>query len=330
MRRRTFLASATTALPVAVAGCASPTEEPQNIAEAPDGEEAHRGYAARLHMNPGDDARLGQYFVRGWHDTYRHARNLVISRAIENGETTVEGEIPPVRERRPVRFHERVYRISYEVVDVRPATRYFWHFDPVDEAPDDETVRFEDLPELDKEKFRLAGLEDGSAGEKAGLNVGRTFKYADEDRGESALVPTPDTPIIVWGPDRKARFTIHNSNSDNATVKTYLYTAEQLASGVEEYGQHLREQYAFELARLSDDERDIVEEARQKHGFFVIGGNPVPDAFLSLAEKIAEHEAVFGFDGVSGDYIASYAGEIHSLRLTYRENNAGETETKTA
>lgn len=185
-----------------------------------------------------------------------------------------------------------VYRFSYDVNNERPATRYFWTIEPTNEGGDKATVRFEDLPLLDREKFRFFGLEDGAYGERSPLDVGSTFVYANADRDDSALVPTPDRPIIVWGSDRRARFSVTDSNSENATLKTYQYTSEQLAPSVEAYGQQLRERYTFELSGLSNAEWEIVKHATARRGYTVENGESPPDAFWSLADKFRQHEAV--------------------------------------
>lgn len=221
-------------------------------------------------------------------------------------------------------YEGSVYRISYEIVDERPATQYFWRFEPADDGPDDETVRFEDLPEQDRERFRWAGLADG-ADDESGV-TGGAFTYADGQRETSALVPAPDRPIIVWGPDRRVRFTVTKANDEDATLRTYRYRPEQLASSVEAYGGHLREQYAFELSGLSEDERAIVDQATQKNGFAVHAGGQVPDAFESVAQRFSEEAAIESYiGGNAGDYLASYEGEVHDTRLIHREGGGTET-----
>lgn len=326
MRRRTFLVSATTALPVAVAGCTNvPVPGREGSAENPNGSTGAQLRVALLRMRPGDDADIGQRYAR-FPSRYRDPpkRGLVVTRAIENGSTKIDGEGPPARGEKPVIYEDSVYQISYKVVDERPATRYFWRFEPADDGSDDETVRFEDLPELDRERFRWEGLADGSDGQ-TGV-TGGAFKYANEKRDESALVPTPDKPIVVWGPDRRARFEIRKTNDKNATLKTYRYSAEQVAASVEAYGQHLREQYTFELSGLTDAERDIVKEATQKHGFVVTAGDPVPDAFESVAERFRDQEAITSsLGGNAGNYLARYEDDLYTTRLLDRDDVRTET-----
>lgn len=333
MRRRTFLASATAALPIAGAGCTTILDKRGQDSNPERSPEAHgaRIPAARLQMMAVDNTDIGQrhaHFV----EQFNTKRRLVIERTVENGSTRVDGEGPPARGDKPVVYDRSVYRISYRVVNERPATRYFWNLEPTDGGSDEETVQFEDLPRLDREKFRLVGLADGAYGERNSLDVGMTFKYANEDRDESALVPTPERPIIVWGPDRRARFSVTNSNSKNATLKTYEYTVKRLAPTVEAYGQQLRERYTFELSGLSDAERNIVDQAIGEHGYTVERGESPPDAFWSLADRFRQQEAVEDRrDGVTGEYLATYEGQIYGTELINGDDyNTGKTATTSA
>lgn len=151
----------------------------------------------------------------------------------------------------------------------------------------------------------------------------------------------PDRPIIVWGPNRRARMSMQHRrarfstpipNAKNVTIKTYLYTADELAPTVEAYGKQLCERYTFELAGLSDAERHIVEQAIQKKdGYTVDSGGSVPDALDSLADTFRTHEPIEDFDGgVSGTYITSYDGQIYATRLTYHNDDSSQKTSTTA
>lgn len=329
MRRRTVLASAVMALPTVVAGCSDLAVSGQDDTPGPD-TEAHGAQipAARLDMDPVDDADIGRRHAR-FVEQYNTKRRLVIERAVENGSTTVDAEFPPARGEKPSVYDGSVYRISYRVKNERPATRYFWDLEPTEESSDAESVRFEDLPRLDREKFRLVGLADGAVGERTPLNVGMTFKYANADRDKSVLVPTPEHPVITWTSGRRAGFSVTDSNTKNATLKTYRYTAEQLAPTVAAYGQKLRERYTFELSGLSDAERDIVEQATDRHGYTVERGQSPPDAFRSLADKFRQQEAVEDHrKGVTGAYLVTYDEPLYWTKLINGNDfDSGETAT---
>lgn len=329
--RRTFLTSTTSFVSLVVAGCVSdPTtsgDTRNTVAQA------NQLPAAQLEMGPIDDpAQIGTAHARRVESCIVADCRPIVERAVEKGSVTVDGESPPIGREEPLLWDDgSVYRLNYEVAAERPATRYFWKFDPVDEAPAEETVSYENLPSIDREKFRLAGLADGSSG-KAGLNLGTAFVYANADREESALVPTPDRPVIAWGPERRARFTIKMTNEEDATLKTYRYTATQLAPSAAAYGRDLRDRYAFELSGLSDAERDIVEQATERSGFFVPPDESPPDAFRSLVDRFRnQDELPAGGSGgeVSGVYLARYEGQLYWTRLLNGDDvRGGKTATR--
>ncbi|WP_227356837.1 hypothetical protein [Haladaptatus salinisoli] len=254
----------------------------------------------------------------------------VIKRAVKNGSTIVDDQSPPLWEgSRPWVYDGSVYRLSYEVRNERPATRYFWNLIPVQQANEDDIVQFNELPRFDREKFRLVGLGDDTVGADTSLDVGKTFVYANADRNQSALVPTLERSVIEWKSGSRARFSITGSNSTDATLKTYRYTARQLAPTVEAYGQQLRDQYTFELSGLADVERSLVNQAIAEHGYTVERGGSPPDAFWSLVETFQQHEAVADRkDGVTGGYLTAYDGQVYWTELINR-NDFGRQKTTT-
>ncbi|WP_458188630.1 hypothetical protein [Haladaptatus sp. NG-WS-4] len=326
--RRAFLASAVTGLPAAMAGCtsiadSSGEEKSPRRTEA----EGNPPPAARLQMAAVQNAEIGRRHVLSLRE-YPDECRRVVERTVENGSMTVDAESPPLwRDERPFLYDGGVYRLSYDVRNERPATRYFWDLTPVERAAEDEIVQFGDLPRLDREKFRLVGLGDDAVGEDTPLDVGMTFVYANTDRNQSALVPTPDRLVVEWESSRRARFSIRNSNSKDATLKTYRYTAERIAPTVGAYGRHLRDRYAFELSGLADAERELVTRAIE-HGYTVERGDSPSDAFSSLVDEFRRHEAVTtGEDGVSGDYLTTYDGQVYWTELRDGHDAGGETTT---
>lgn len=323
--RRRVLASFATGVSLAAAGCTGllgRDTPPVADEERPDKEaQAARRPAALLRMQAVTDAAVGHRGTRPGSE-YGSEGRLVVREAVENGTKTVEAAFPPVRGGPPVLYDGQVYRFTYEATAERPATLYFWDLEPTDDASADETVPFEDLPEVDRERFRLSGLADGQAGDRTPIDVGGTFRYADADVERSALVPTPERPVVEWGSDRRARFSVTGSSDEDVTLVTYQYAAERLASSAAEYGRRLRRQYAFELSGLTDDERDLVERALEG-GYSVERGETPPDAFESLADRFGEHDAVDpGRGGVSGEYLLEYEGEVYWARLIDGEDSS--------
>ena len=313
MRRRPVLGVAVGALSGALTGCIGSGEQSTSRANtAPPG--GAPPPAAELGLNEVDDRSIGLTFTRSL-DWYGTTAQVVVTRAIADGSVLVETETPPFYETIPISFDGRIFEIENEAGQTRPATRYFWDLDPVEEPPDSDTVRFEELPEIDRSKFWLQGLEDGSRGEQSPDHIGGTFKYANTDHDDSVLVPTPDRSIIAWSADRHSRFMIRNSNSDGATVTEYRYTATLLAESFSSYGQQLHDRYTFELTDLPESEREIIDQAITS-GYEIERGGTVPDSFRSLAERLrSSNAAINEGDGITEDYLMRYEGTLYAASL---------------
>ncbi len=96
------------------------------------------------------------------------------------------------------------------------------------------------------------------------FDTGDTFVYANVERNQSALVPTPEHSVIEWKSGVRARFSVTDSNSDDATLKTYRYTAKQLAPTAAAFGEQLHDEFLFELTGLTDAERTLVKQAIER------------------------------------------------------------------
>lgn len=328
MRRRTVLGFAAGALSGVLTGCIGPGKESTSWAKTAPANGAPQP-AAALGLDEVDDRRIALTFTRSL-EQYGTTAQVVVARAIEDGSVLVETETPPFYETIPMSYDGRLFEIDNEAGQTRSATRYFWDLDSVEEPPASDTVQFEELPEMDRSKLWLHGLDDGSRGEHHRDHIGGTFKYANKDRDDSALVPTPDRPIITWGADRHSRFTTRDSNSDGATVTEYQYTATLLAESFSSYGQQLREQYAFELTSLPESEREIVDQAVTS-GYEIEHGGTVPDSFRSLAKRLRSSAAAINEgDGSTEDYLVRYEGTLYATSLigpTATENDSESTST---
>lgn len=315
MDRREFLASGAT-LAVAVAGGCT------GCARAP---------AASLHMEPTTDAEIAERVTyrldEGSSERYR-----LVADAVENDAATVKDTDPPLPANRSVVYEDAVYRLSREVVDSAPATAFSFTLDPVEgSVAERETVRFEDLPAVDREKFAARGWADGDF-----LGFGSSLRYRESEIPKSALVPDPEHSVIVWDAETKGRFEVDGSRE--TSVKTYRYNAEQVNDSAADYGAKIRERYAFELSGLSSGERDIVSQAiEDQGGYYVPGGEEPPDAVWDLAEQFRSQEEVrYAWEDdeddspsgrVDGTYVVRYDGEVYWTRV--RVSREGMTTTAT-
>lgn len=85
---------------------------------------------------------------------------------------------------------------------------------------------------------------------------------------------------------------------------TYRYEAERVASTEAAFLEWLRSAYRWELAGLSDAEREIVEAAAEDDGYTASDD----EAFRSLASKFFERPALER-DGETGEWLVRFDGE---------------------
>lgn len=301
MDRREFLAAGATLAIATAGGCTG-------CAKAP---------ATSLRMVPLSDYETAEEVTqRVDGDDERR----LVREAVENGSATAEGTDPPFPEDRAFVYENAVYRLSREVVDSTSATRFHFTLNPAEESvPESETVRFADLPAVDRETFAARGWADDPF-----LGFGSSILYLDGDISDSALVPEPDRPVVVWDSETKGRFEVDDSHETD--LKRYRYESEQVHASAEEYGAQVRERYAFELSGLTDAERDIVSEATVPDDFSVPYGESPPDAALKLANRFRQHETVqyawedaegesvsdsSGSGRIDGTYLVRYDGDIY-------------------
>ncbi|WP_135854012.1 hypothetical protein [Halorussus salinus] len=268
MDRREFLASGATLAIATAGGCTG-------CARAP---------ATSLRLEPISDyeiAREVTYGLEGSSD-----RRELVADAVENGSAAREATEPPFPENRSFVYRDSVYRLSREVVETTDATTFHFTLNPADgSVSESETVRFEELPAVDRETFADRGWADDPF-----LGFGSSLLYLDSEIPDSALVPDPDRSVIVWDPETKGRFEVDDSYEDD--LKEYRYESEEVHSSAEQFGAEVREEYAFELSDLSEAEREILDEAIVPDDYSVPADENPPDAALKLATRFRPHDEV--------------------------------------
>jgi hypothetical protein len=251
-------------------------------------------------------------------------RRVQLFERILDGGTTVEGTRPPLPEDQHIFYDDAVYQLSHDVVEQTPATSYQVRVDIVQETvTESEAVQFSDLPAVDREKFAARGWDDGGT-----FGFGTSILYTHAERDKSALVPDSEYSYIVWEDGSEAAWFVDGSHE--TTLNTYEYTASQVASGAE-YGRRMREQFAFELADLSDAQRDIIETAISEERYVVSPDETPPSALITLADRFRAHEQAHGLDeagegDLSGTYLVRYDGEVYWTTLVVHGDAFG-TET---
>lgn len=301
MDRREFLAAGATLAIATAGGCTGCAQMP----------------TASLRMDSITDAKITEKVTYGRESANSEERQLVAD-AIENQTASAEGTEPPFPADKPFVHDGSVLRLSYEVVESKPATVFHFTLDPAEgSVQDDETIRYEDLPAVDKEKFARNGWDDGGF-----FGFGSALRYLDSQIPESALVPEPEYSVVVWNEDDRGRFEVDSSHSTE--LKTYRYESMQVHPSASEYGEEVRQKYAFTLSSLTDPEREIVRKAiESEHGYSVPPDESLPDAAWRLAKRFRAHDEVrYAWEDERGDtrpidgtYLVRYDGEVYWTRI---------------
>ncbi|MFB6095828.1 MAG: hypothetical protein ABEJ74_00380 [Haloferacaceae archaeon] len=295
MDRREFLATGASLAIAATGGCTG----------------CARGPSASLRMEPVDDVEIARRVTHRLERDPDAPRYRLVAEAVENGSATVQRTEPVGPERATYVYDGAVYELVRETVDERQATSFQITLNPVDgSVPERETVRFADLPPVDRGKFR----ERGWVGDDVFLGFGTSLLYFPDEVADSALVPEPERSVIVWDRDTRGRFTVEGSAA--VTQKTYRYEARLVDPSAADYGARVRREHVFTLAGLSPAERDLVRTAiEEDRGYTVPADESPPDALYRLRERFAGHEDLertWEDESVdTGQYLVRYDGEVY-------------------
>jgi hypothetical protein len=318
MRRRALLCSGVALLPLA--GCLS------SVPGGPGGD-GSTGAAelptASLSMEAVEDAGIPARMLRTLTPDgtgKRTPESDLVDRVEREGSATVDRTRPPLPEDRPLAYGDTLYRLSYEVTEETPATRFSVKVDLVNgDERDGRTVRFADLPAVDREVFERNGLAGGEV-----VGVGTTLLYTDDEVDRSALVPETDVAVIEWDSGSEAEWVVDGAHG--TTLRTYHYTIEG-TTPASEYGRDVRERFAWDLSGLDDAERGVVESAIEDR--YVVGPDETPpSALASLVERFGPRNRVGESrseyrDDTSGPYLVRYEGETYWTRLSVRPSAFG-------
>jgi hypothetical protein len=259
-------------------------------------------------------------------------RTQLMDRVVDGG-ATVERTRPPLPTATHISFEDTVYTLSHTISEITPATTFSVKIDILDtEVPPERTVRFADLPAVDRETFAQNGLADGDV-----VGIGTTFLYTDEEITQSALVPESQYDAIVWASGNEAEWVVDDSY--DTPIHSYEYTAAVVAPAAE-YGRQIREQVAFPLTEVTDRQRDIIQTAREdpkdnSDGYIVGPDEQPPTAFVALAKQFQPQTQIHQLNqdppgDLNGQYLVQYDGETLLTTLVVQDGVLTATETTTA
>jgi len=273
MKRRQLLAGAAGVLSVALAGCADPRAVLTMTAVSDE------AIAERASVSP-----PGRESAR------------IVRSAAENGSATASGTRPPLDVDRSIAFDGAYYDLSRSETRIGDRLRVTVNVDPGERAPDAATIVFEELSEADRELLgRLVPPPEGREGA-----VGASAIYDDADREASVLVPEAEYGAVERDGER---FPFEVLGSDEVAAYEYRYEATRVAEDAAAFADRVRSAHLFELAGLSDAEREIVDEAIDS-GYYE---GSVSDAFSALAERFRARDAVEPSDW-GGEFLVRYRG----------------------
>lgn len=278
MRRRHYLASTAALLTGPLAGCAHPNSV--------------------LVMNEVSAAEIAERASRSADRSRDDGR--IVAEAVENGSANATGNSPPLDTDRPVEFDGRYYQLGVEETESRARTQYGLDvaLDSGTGTPDGEAIDYDDLPEVDRDVLYDLIPTDGET--RDGRGDRRAVRWYSEAMTEdSALVPDGEYGAVRYEGDRYPIDVAERTQTES----DYRYEAEEIAASAAEYGAIAREEYSFTLSGLSDEERDVVEEAIGE-GYYE---GSADDAFSSVASRFREHPG-FDTDEWGGEWLVRYEG----------------------
>jgi len=283
MRRRSLLAS----VPLALAGCAHPTNGALSMGEMTTDAAIADRYAGETEGLPPE-------------------RKALLDAAIADEVPTREGTRPPYDRDRPVEYEGAYYQISHEIVDSHTETLYDVRIDYDPAEPPSSVIDYGDLPAADKNALGdlIPGPDDVPDNE--GVDMGRTYRYPAD--AESVLLDGEYDGVRDGGQTYRV---VVEANRE-VTVNTYEYSAERVADSPADLAQQLRDRYLFTLSGLSEAERGIVETAIEESYF----PDETTDAFQSLIDRFRAHDALDG-DEYGGDWLVRYDGTVYWVDLQY-------------
>ncbi|WP_049904257.1 hypothetical protein [Natrialba asiatica] len=288
--RRRVLVSLTTGLCAAFAGCSI---DPAGVLRMSDATTDEILEPATFDVRSNDG---------GNDDGIDEMRELA-AEVLETGSATASGEHPPLHVSYPVRFEDEVVALDRTVLTTETRNNYHLLLD-FDVATEGTERSADTLPSVDIEWIESA-LSDRRSGVDA---VSGERTYTEDEQATSVLVPEPAFDVLLVDGERMGV----EVEPIETTVTTYEYTlAERLGSG-EEYAETLESRYRFSVTELSDDERDVVDEAVAEGGYYASSTDD--GAFEGVAHTLFEHEPVASTDS-EGHWIVAYEGTTYVAML---------------
>lgn len=305
--RRQFLGTVTSGVCGAVAGC-------------------HAGCGDRswLEFTVADDtaALAQQAATLVGHEYYERVdseepapslRRVPLMEAAIGGTVTVHGSEPPLPANRLVVFNDTVYKVSWEQTTSNVLNSYRMRLYPADDASGS-SIDFEELPEPDRKVLEVRWNGAGKQQYTDPSAASPAVVYEEDAVNDSVLVPSPEYDSIVRNGTKKEIVVT------NEQIHAYTYTASERHTSLDAYGQHLWENYGFELADLSDEEQNIIEGATGSELYKATADN---EAFDSVSKRLFEHDPAVRPDSADGEWPCRWDGQLYWSAVLHTDMDPG-------
>jgi len=233
----------------------------------------------------------------------------LLENALADGTADVDGERPPFDPDRPIGWRGTVYDVSWDITGQRTRMDYLVVARLAESDMAGSSIAYEELPEVDR--TRLADLREIIARSdelEEDERTGTRIQYANDAAiDESVLVPNPEYDLVRID----ERFITVETTQTDTTVSTFTYELSERTNSIGTYGTELRTERLLVLESLSDEERDLVEEAIND-GQVVVGRDDV--AFIALGERLLDHEPIYVNDRV-GEWLVEYDDSLYWTEL---------------
>lgn len=241
-----------------------------------------------------------------WDDP-RDDRGEIVTRAVENGSTTVTHPSLPL--------DPGTYAVDGAYYDfaVEPTgNRTEWSVNGLVDyngSVDGPAIDFSDLPPADRDLLRWLFVGGQPSRLYEGYDRGAVRRYTRAQLEASML--SEEYVAVRYGRDRYAV----RVEREPVAVTEYRYTATQVAPSAATYGASLRENYAFTLSPtdLPSAERDLL--ARATNGTYYAGSS-YDDVFRSVRNRFRAHDPVGSTDS-GGSWVVRYDGTTYWTELEY-------------
>jgi hypothetical protein len=280
MDRRTFLATAGTALLAPLAGCAPP--------------------GPGIRVESADDAELGERVARPF-DSLRPELRPTIT---EGTTVTGRGRTTPVAAGTTVAYEGAVYELTTTVTAEEPARIYGISV----ETPDENATggrAYADLPPIDRERVGpLLDEFDEAPSDEEDVSVSDPVLYNRSAAEASALVDEESEVLLTRG---GRRYRVAVRGGEDVTEQQYRITASRRADTLAAYGRQVRSEWAFDLTGLSEAEAQLLDDARGET--YYVDEEDEEAAYRSLLRRLREHDPIPPADHQE-TYVVRYDGEV--------------------